>query len=232
MFSIFNRTPTITLDCFTPIPDLPELFPLKKASGIVPNWWKNLKPTVEYKGINRGSLKMCPGVTDYFKTGFIITCWRDFIIEVNSGIPNVLPENTADLHNPIQWGDEALQGYAHVKLVSPWRIKEKTGCKFLFTNTFWHNNTHQYFIPNGIVNYKYQHATNVNLVVNKNAFPKRFELNAGEPIVHCLPISDKNIKIKMHVVSDEEFAKTDNYHFTFSGNYYKSKKFKKENKND
>ena len=77
MFSIFNRTPTITLDCFTPIPDLPELFPLKKASGIVPNWWKNLKPTVEYKGINRGSLKMCPGVTDYFKTGFIITCWRD-----------------------------------------------------------------------------------------------------------------------------------------------------------
>ena len=62
-------------------------------------------------------------------------------------------------------------------------------------------------------------------------FPNdRFELNAGEPFVHCLPISDKNIKIKMHVVSDEEFAKTDVYHFTFSGNYYKSKKFKEENK--
>ena len=45
-----------------------------------------------------------------------------------------------------------------------------------------------------------------------------------------MKISDKNIKIKMHVVSDEEFAKTDVYHFTYSGNYYKSKKFKEDNK--
>jgi hypothetical protein len=223
MFSIFKKSSTITLDCFTVLPELPELFPIVRAGEILPSWWKSLEPTANYKGIDRGTMKMCPGVSDYFKAGFIIPSWRDFKIEINSGIPNVLPEGSADIHNPVQWG-KALDGYGHVKLVSPWRIKEKSGVSFLFTNTFWHKHRHQCIVPNGVVNYKYQATTNVNILISKNAFPKEFVIDAGEPLVHCLPMSDQKLKIKMHVVSPEEYMQKDSYHFSFAGNYYKSKK--------
>lgn len=225
MFSIFKKTPTITLDCFTPIPELPDLFPIVKSGEMLPSWFKDLPATTNYQGVDRGTMKMCPGVTEYFKSGFILPAWRDFKIEVNSGIPNVYPGEEVDLHNPVQWG-KGLEGYAHVKLVSPWRIKEKTGAKFLFTNVFWHKNRHQFFVPNGIVEYKYQCTTNVNMVVSKNIYPNEFIINAGDPLVQCIPISDKQIKIKMQVVDPIEFATTDSYHFAFSGNYYKSKKLK------
>ena len=169
MFDIFKKPSTITLDCFTPIPELPDLFPIVNSGKMMPKWFKDLPVTQDYKGISRGTMKLCPGVNDYYKMGFIIPAWRDFKIEVNSGIPNVMPEGAADVHNPIQWG-KGLDGYGHVKLVSPWRIKEKTGIKFLFTNSFWQKHRHNYFVPNGIIEYKYQCTTNVNMVISKNLF--------------------------------------------------------------
>ena len=195
----------------------------------MPEWFKQLPATVPWKGINRGSMKMCPGVTDYYKAGFILPAWRDFQISVNSGIPNLHPAESGDIHNPIQWG-KGLDGYGHIKLVSPWRIKEKTGVKFLFTNSFWQKQKHHYFVPNGIVEYKYQVTTNVNLVVSKNAFPNEFVINAGDPLVQCIPLSEQKIKIKTHVIDPIEFAKLDSYVFSFSGNYYKGKKIKEKSK--
>ena len=111
-----------------------------------------------------------------------------------------------------------------MKLITPWRIKEKTGVNFMFTNTFWHNNTSTYTVPNGVVNYKYQTTASVNMVVNKNVFPNKFEIKAGEPLAHVIPMSDKQLKIKLHLVTVEEYAKLDFYQFTFAGNYYKRKK--------
>jgi len=229
MFSIFNKLSTITLDCFTPVPELPELFPIVNSGKMLPDWFKNLPATASYRGINRGTMKLCPGVSDYYKAGFIIPAWRDFQIQMNSGIPNVFPEGAADIHNPIQWGN-GLEGYGHIKLVTPWRIKEKTGVKFLFTNSFWQKHRHQYFVPNGMIEYKYQHTANVNMVVSKNVFPNDFTIEAGDPLVQCIPFSDKKIKIKMHVLDPVEFAGIDSYHFTFAGNYYKSKKIRENNK--
>ena len=229
MFSIFKKLSTITLDCFTPNPELVELFPIVNSGKMLPDWFKKLPATVPHKGIDRGTMKLCPGVSDYYKAGFIIPAWRDFKVEMNSGIPNVYPEGSADIHNPVQWGS-GLEGYGHIKLVSPWRIKEKTGVKFLFTNSFWQKHKHQYFVPNGIVEYKYQYTTNVNMVVSKSVFPNNFVIEAGDPLVQCIPLSDQNVNIKMHVVDPEEFIKINTYNFTFAGNYYKSKKIK-ESKN-
>jgi hypothetical protein len=58
MFSIFKKRSTIILDCFTPIPELPDLFPIVQAQECMPEWFKQLPATVPWKGINRGSMKM------------------------------------------------------------------------------------------------------------------------------------------------------------------------------
>lgn len=223
MFDIFSKKSTITLDCFTFIPDLPDLFPIARASQNLPSWWKSLDPTVQHQGINKGTMKTCPGVTDYFKSGFIIPMWKDMIFEMNSGVLRAYPDDDAAPHHPAQWG-KGLENYSHMKLITPWRIKEKTGVNFIFTNTFWHNHTPTYTVPNGVVNYKYQTTASVNMVVNKNVFPNKFEIKAGDPLAHVIPMSDKQLKIKLHLVTVEEYAKLDFYQFTFAGNYYKRKK--------
>lgn len=229
MIDIFKRRSTIHLDCFTMIPEVVELFPIETSSKCLPQWWKELKSTVEYQGPERGTLKRCPGIGDLFTSGFVIPAWRDFWFSTNSGMLTIRPENTADIHHPSQWGS-ALKNYNHAKLISPWKIKEKTGTKFLFSNVFWYHNDHRFFVPNGVVEYKINHTTNVNIVIQKNIFPKEFYINAGQPLVQCIPLTDKKIKLHLHLINELEYTRMQSYHFTFSGQYYKVKKILQDRK--
>ena len=223
MFSIFRRPSVIHLDCFTPYEDVVKLFPISDASSYLPKWFKDIPPKVKYQGPDRGTMRSCPGVNDLFKKGFIIPSWKDFYFEVQNGIANVVPQEDGENHHPSQWG-KGLADYSHVKLLAPWLIKEKTGVDFIFSNAYWYKNMHQAFVPNGIVNYKYQSSANINMLVHKNIFPKEFTIDAGEPIAHCIPLSDKNIKLHLHAVSRDEFEKLQPYGYGFANQYYRSKK--------
>lgn len=223
MFSILRKTSVIHLDCFTYSQDILDLFPITEAKSFSPKWYKDLPPTVQYQGPKRGTMKTCPGITDLFKKGFIIPSWRDYYAEMRNGIPSIVPEEEGEIHHPDQWGD-GLKGYGHIKLIAPWYIKEKTGVSFFFTNTYWNSNITSYFIPNGVVDYKNQHSANVNMVVAKKIFPNNFNISAGEPLAHVIPLSEKKIKIHLHVVSRIEFNDMQPYNFSFASQYYKRKK--------
>lgn len=223
MFSIFNKKSTIHLDVFTFHPDLVKLFPVKLSAEFFPEWWKKLETKKEHFGNDRPTMRTCPGVVDYFKAGFILPLWKDFTLEMNSGVIRVDPQEEAIPHHPGQWGN-GFPDYSHVKLVSPWRIQEKTGVNFLWTNTFWHKHFHNPFVPNGIVNYKYQTTTNVNLLMAKKSFPNKLLLEAGDPIAQIIPISDQKVKLHIQCLQKEEWMKLDIWQFSNQGNYYKRKK--------
>lgn len=227
MFTILRRPGVIHLDCFTCIPEVKEFFELQPSKDFMPSWYKKLPVTVKHMGPNKGTMKTCPGVADLFRNGFVIPAWRDFYVEINQGVIAVDPTDSADIHHPAQWG-EALKGYSHCKLISPWRVKEKTGVDFMFTNAFWHDNQLQWFVPNGIVNYKHQTTTNVNMVVSQKMFPNNFTIQAGTPLVQCIPLSDKKIKLHHHLVDIQEYTLLQSYHWTWSGQYYKNKKMREE----
>jgi len=223
MFTIFRRPSKIYVDCFTDLEELPKFFPIQHASERLPTFWKNLPTTVPHMGPNRGTMKTCPGVSSLYRTGFIIQNWHDIWVSVDNNTLTWQPEPTAESHNPHQWGD-AFKNHYHLKMVSPWRIKEKTGVKFMFTNTLWHDEEFKPKVLNGIVEYKYQHTSSVNMLVPKNMFPKSQLIPAGKELVHVVPLSDKDVVIKMHVVDATELKKLQNWVFTFNGHYFKRKK--------
>ena len=223
MFTIFRRPSKIYVDCFTDVEELPKLFPIQHASERMPTFWKNLATTVPHLGPFRGTMKTCPGVSSLYRTGFIIQSWSDYWLSVDNNQFDWQPQQAAESHNPSQWGD-AFKNHYHLKLVSPWRIREKTGVKFMFTNTLWHDEEFKPKILNGIVDYKYQHTTSINMLVPKNMFPKSQIIPAGKELAHVVPLSDKDVVIKMHVVDGQELNKLAPWVWTFNGHYFKRKK--------
>jgi len=227
MISFFFKKSKIVLDCFTCVPEIAQLFPIIPAEERIPSFWKNLPTTVKHQGPMRGTMKTCPGVSTLFTSGFIIQNWSDIWLGNEPAGLTWYPENAGEAHHPKQWGN-AFKGFNHVKLVSPWRIKEKTGVNFLYTNCFWHDDEFKPVIVNGVVEYKYQHTTSVNMLVPKKMFPSELTVPAGKELAHVIPLSEKEIVINSHEVSPLEFERLNAYGFTFSGQYFKRKKLLKQ----
>jgi hypothetical protein len=227
MFTFFNKKSKIVLDCFTFVPEIATLFPIIHAEDRIPPFWKNLPTVVKHSGISRGTMRTCPGVSSLFRTGFILQNWSDCWISTENDKLTWFPENAGEQHNPKQWG-EYLKNYHHLKLVSPWRIQEKSGVNFLYTNCFWHDDNFKPFIVNGMVEYKYQSTTSVNMLIPKTMFPKDLTIPAGQELAHIIPMSEKDIEIKMHTISRTEYENLGSYTFSFNGQYFKRKKLLKE----
>lgn len=226
MFTFFFKKSKITLDCFTYIPEIEKLFPIIPAEERIPSFWKNIPTTVKHMGPMRGTMKTCPGVSTLFKSGFIVQSWSDIWIGIENNALRWLPEEMGEAHNPKQWGD-ALKGFNHIKLVSPWRIKEKTGVNFLYTNCFWHDDQFKPVVVNGVVEYKYQHTTSVNMLIPKKMFPAELTIPAGKELAQVIPLSESDVNIKLHTVTPLEYERLNAYNFAMNGQYFKRKKMLK-----
>jgi hypothetical protein len=134
--------------------------------------------------------------------------------------------NFIEYHTPEIRGNKYLKDYHHFKLISPWRFKEKSGVNFLFSQPFYNfENPTDFIIPPAIVNYKYQHNTEVNFFVGK---PKegtrhRLSLDAGQPLVYLTPLTEKRVVVKAHEVTKAEWDKVQLPRLFFTGNYKKDK---------
>jgi hypothetical protein len=104
--------------------------------------------------------------------------------------------------------EQIPEGYKHLihaKLNSYWFIKESTGVKFLVNEPTWNylsSPISPKIVP-GIFDFKYQRATNVNMFFQRKNLVYKFL--AGTPMAHIIPLSDKNIEIKKHLVSYKEW---------------------------
>ena len=212
----FFKKKSITVDAFTYLPHVYEFFEIKKAIECAPNWWKVLPNTYD-ESRKQGlffpvsTLKRCQGFVELYKTGFIMPMWTDVIIETHeSGQYTYQAADGTDFiitHNSKQFGETIRQFHIHMKFNSPWLLSEKTGVKFLWTEPTWNN-----VLPNvgirvlpGIVEYKYQGSTHVNMFVPKKT--QRIEIGANDPLVHIIPVSDNDVTLKNHLVDDKEYIK-------------------------
>lgn len=230
MFSIFRRPGKIHVDCFTYMPTLTDLFPVLLAEERIPSWHKGLSAVCKSpSGPMKGTMKTCPGVNDLFRTGIILQSWCDMYINwENPGNSGMYwePQDKGESHHPLQWGDTPqFKNYFHFKFLSPWKFVEKTGIKWIMMNTFWHDTSQRYIVPAGMVEYKYQHTTNVNMFIPKASFPKNLTINAGKEISHIIPLSEKDIVLHQHEISETEYIrKYMGIPFSFTSQYYKKKK--------
>lgn len=225
MFSFFIRTPKVNVDCFTSDPSAFAYTPIVKASKTIPEWWKKLPPSQyifnwDDKENPRGghvNMRNCQGFLDFYKRGAVVENWSDIQIKTtHDDIAYYYSYGTAPTpHNRSQYGT-GFKDYHHLKLNSPWILSEKTGIEFLYTAATWAQEDYHFRIVPGVLNFRSNHATNVNMLIP--AVNNEFTIPVGLPLTHIIPLTEKNVTFTNHIVTDQELRKINhNPNVSFKG---------------
>jgi len=234
MFFFFKRN-KIIVDCFTPYKHIIELSPIEKANKFIPEWWintpreivipNNIEPCI--------TIKECRGIIDTYNHGYIIPLWSDFILEIQNKQYRWTYSDkfsTAEIHSQKQWENFTdAQNIGHLKLMSPWRIKTKKDIMWSCTDPFWNNKLQtNYMTAPGVVNFKYQYGTNINIFFKLQ--DQTIKIDFNHPMYHLIPITEHETEIRHHLVTDREFTQLSNVSVSFYNQYIKRKNILKNKK--
>ena len=216
--NIFTRKQKIVFDCFC-MPCASQN-PIQKASHFFPEWWKNLPSTYAANTphdvlVKRGTMKNCMGILDLYKSGFIIPLWSDLNLKVENDYFSYVYALTDSsgfcsitTHIKDQYG-YVFNDFIHFKFNVPWLISEKSGVKTLVTDCRWNilNKYSKMHIVSGVIDYASQKFINVNGFFKKITTPYQYNFESGTPLLHVIPLTDKEIELKTQVVSEAEFMR-------------------------
>jgi hypothetical protein len=226
---IFTKRKAITVDCITARADVYNNFAIAPALKYTPDWWKSLpRPTANLPTTGT-NMRRCAGFVDLYKRSFAFPMWNDLAFTVAEdktlywqfadGISAV------DFHPVEQRGGFAPSTeYTHAKIVSPWQMKSKSDVEWMLAApTYNQVGLTDYIVCPGVVNFKYQNSTNVNILVT-NTTQRTFVIPHGHPLVHLVPLTERPINLRTELVTAEEFAKLGNVRVSFIGAYDAIKK--------
>jgi hypothetical protein len=206
----FFKKPKVVVDCFTNDETTYKFSRIDDATKFYPDWWKAL-PNEKDDGLTkRSTMKRCQGFIDYYTHGFIVPLWSDLNLKVedNNTITWIFADgkSVAAGHSLEQVGDYVDKNkVSQLKLKTPWHLKSKEYVPFVWMQPYWNYQPFDNIsIPPAVVDFKYQHGTHINmfLKVEKGA---RIELKHGLPMAHMIPMTEKEVELKHHLVDDKEF---------------------------
>jgi hypothetical protein len=214
----FFKKSKIIVDAFTTNRSVYELYKPENSINFFPKEVKALKNYYDEVDSStkitrlQSTIRKCVGLIDYYKIGFILPMWTDFICQPQSAIRNETAIGMVNLpfyynsHDKKQYHG-MFDDYIHVKLASPWQFKEKTDVKFMWTSPTWnlHNHLKNFNVVPAAISFKYQSETNVNIFINKTS--ENFTISAGTPLVHLSPVTEKSVVIKHHLVDEIDLKK-------------------------
>jgi hypothetical protein len=235
----------VYVDCFINNRTVYDLFKIDYTSKFIPDGWKSSPSHVDMKvhsdprsklTAELPTLKRCVALTNLFGTGFVIPAWTDFKVEMmaDGKFYKSDPQNNLNIDNHprfMYWKD-LYEDYGHIKIYSPWLIRETTGIKFTWNQFDWDHTDRldKFHILSGVLDFKAQYGSHINAFVKENTL---LDFKAGEPLVHVVPITEKELVLKCHLVDDVEYKKIYMTYYNrsmYSGNHRALYNLEKEKK--
>lgn len=233
------------LEASSPFIEVLKYVPIVEAKECIPEWFKNLKglqrvPVIDIYNNQTNvsnelsplfaSAKFCPAINDILSTGFIIKMWCDAEIKVypNGSVQHAFSSSffKAESHSPLQY-DGIIKNFTNLKLISPWHFTCNKKIDFYWSSPFYHTPVYEQnniIIMPGLLNFHYNHVTNVNLLLPVKSEEYTIQLKAGQPLVHLLPLSKEQIKLSIKKISFDDFNTS-----TMSLKFYGTTSFKTKN---
>lgn len=252
---MFFKKKPIYLDCYTTFNHVYDMFKVDSAKKFVPSWFKDLPSTfTDPRSINPiPTAKTCVGISSFFRNGFIIPLWTDANLgyaTVSNGYTNNIQLVTqfsdgftkGQVHEQKQIGNEFMpeETYTHFKIFSPWVFECSEDIDWLWSQpTYNFKYPDQLIILPGALEFKYNSNVFINCSIrklNETRTPTMLQLEAGQPLVHLIPITDREVVVRNHLVNLEEWNRISqkNNRAFFFNNHNKKRNFLKkqeENKN-
>lgn len=227
MIFIFKKK-KLVVDAFTRHQLLIDQLPIDHARNYMPSWWKSAPNSFLVDNfVPHATIKSCVGVLDMYKLGLIMPLWTDiaFKIEPDGSYFWQCADRMTELsaHNPEQWNMFADPNkFGHVKIESEWVLKTRENVDWMFMQPYWNMGLEQpYTISTGIFNSYYtQLPLNVQMMIDKRT-PRNFSMKSGSALAHIIPITDKEIEVRHHLVDLPDWIKYTVVHKTRFLNGYK-----------
>lgn len=207
----------LKLEIYGPNQQLIDLFAPVRMKDSVPSWYKSMP-----KG--QQNVSHCLGMRELYSAGLMFPLWSDYEIMLGThGVDGVQwpADNNhtmgAETHDINTQAPGAWPGYVNIKFSSPWWFWCSEPIQWVWTQPAWNQTDPQKFtIVPGSTEFKYQNQTNINTIW-KLGTPRTERLKAGYPMVHLIPLTDRDWDFEVGVMTDKVFAKKFqrwNYAFT------------------
>lgn len=236
MLHLFKRK-KIVLDCFTDREDVHALHPISRAIKYVPSWWTQLPGFDETELAPMNTMRKCRGFIDLYDNSIVLPMWSDLMIKYDrQGLQYQFADMKSELANHAYSQRRGfLPENQDVKIISPWVFKCNKEINWMtFKPMYNYPNGIDFDVYPGIVNFKYQVITNINIVLPKIAEAKKFVIEANQPIWQLVPLTENSVDIRTHLISTQELIsirnKTHKVKFVGSYNYTKKILENKESK--
>lgn len=204
----------IHLDCFTKYASIGTDNPIAKASNFMPDWWRDTPKTISFKtefgvDLKKPTIRGCLGFIDLYRSGVIMPLWSDINFKVEDDVyayqfahrDGHVIQHTRDQY------PGCMEERIHFKFISPWILKEKTGVNFVLTSCIW---SHLDLMPKlslltGVIEFKTNSSCHINGFASKENQPYQYDLQAGMPLIHLIPMSEKEVVPHIHILTDSEW---------------------------
>jgi len=237
---LLNRP--VVLDLYTTRQDVIKYSHPLPASKVHPEWWKALPKEVGRGNNMLGGLrtmKHCLGFTELFKHGIFLPLWTDLEIEVGPIGSGQARWQFADLRSVLAVHPEIQRGsylpdthYLHLKLDSSWKAVCNEDVSWLFLQPSWNfEQPERQIIPSAAIDFKYQCGTHINMFIPRTQQTETLSFAQGQPILHLLPITERRVEYRTHLITQEEYDNLGVPNLWFTDTYKKNKKLTQKEKN-
>jgi hypothetical protein len=200
----------IQLQCHTTMQSLIDLFPPEVNKEGLPSWYKDLPKEEGWI-----TIRHCNGFQDLYKNSIIIRSWSDIDIEVRPDGSIAYDFACKDeikvpleRHHIDSQAASAWPGYCNIKLMSPWYFKTENMHKWLMLAPTWdQKDPLEFGIVPGVVEFKYQHVTNINCLLKLKPEPYTIHIKAGQALVQLLPLFDEDWEMNIELFDDRDWVK-------------------------
>jgi hypothetical protein len=186
------------------------------------DWLRMLKSSNKHHDYQRNysfdvaSAKQCPAINNYINSGIKFKAWTQIRVRVNpDGMVEHL-QGTQDpgsgvlvsQHSPDQYQYRYQQSKTAFKLTNPWILKSSENIKYVFTESHYSTNIlreNNIIIAPGLIDYKYQFATNVHMIVDVKKEPYEIVIPYGTPLFTLFPLTEREIDFSCEFLTHEKY---------------------------
>ena len=206
----FLKKPKLHIDAFISedFKTTYELAPIDYAHNFYPDWWRKLPKAPISASAKQNTAKRCASIIDTYKKGIIIPMWCDYKFKMSSmgqQISMYANEKAGIDGHPLIQRQGFRENKIQLKHVSPWYIKSEKNVFFNFNPDFMNLNRDDFQIIPGMLEFYNQHGTNINFFLDKKE--QEIDILFGDPLVHIVPLTEREIVLTNHLVTVEEHSK-------------------------
>ena len=207
LFTIWKKKEKPKITWWSVVDGLEKVVPIIPAKDYIPDWWKRVDRMIASNFNNKGSVKNCPSMPEFFSQGFVVPLWTDLHLEIShEGWKWQSPDNSLRFTNHPDnqfrdWIPKHVRDNSSMVLKPecPWRVKTPPGWSMYQLPVFYDFNPTFEVMP-GVIWTDIHHEINQQMLIKRYG---EFTIKRGTPLAVYIPYERNKYDYEIQGPTDE-----------------------------